>query len=40
MSKNQFIDNLLYHPSYGWKDNKGDLIIPSVKQLWRKPSAA
>src|ERR1700685_2645026 len=34
MSKNKFIDDLLYVPSYGWKDNNGDLIVPTSKQLW------
>jgi fatty-acid desaturase len=36
MSKNQFIDNLLYPPSYGWKDNNGNLITPTAKQLWNE----
>jgi sn-1 stearoyl-lipid 9-desaturase len=29
-----FIDNLLQTPSYGWKDENGNLIVPSTKQLW------
>src|SRR5689334_25314989 len=29
-----FIDNVLQMPSYGWKDENGDLIVPSTKQLW------
>ena len=29
-----FIDNLLQKPSYGWNDEKGNLIIPSSKELW------
>jgi sn-1 stearoyl-lipid 9-desaturase len=29
-----FIDNLLQAPSYGWKDENGNLIVPSTKQLW------
>jgi len=29
-----FIDNLLQKPSYGWKDEKGNLVIPTTKQLW------
>jgi hypothetical protein len=34
MAKNTFIDELLYVPSYGWKDKDGALIIPTSKQLW------
>jgi len=34
MAKNTFIDNLLQKPSYGWKNEKGVLSIPTVKQLW------
>jgi fatty-acid desaturase len=34
MSKNSFIDNVLQPPSYGWKDEKGNLVTPSTKQLW------
>jgi fatty-acid desaturase len=29
-----FIDNVLQVPSYGWKNEKGDLVIPSSKQLF------
>jgi fatty-acid desaturase len=29
-----FIDELLYTPSYGWKDKNDALVIPSSKQLW------
>ena len=29
-----FIDDVLQTPSYGWKDEKGDLIVPTVKQLF------
>lgn len=29
-----FIDNLLQSPSYGWKDERGNLIVPSSRQLW------
>ena len=28
------IDDLLYTPSYGWKDKFGALIVPTSKQLW------
>ena len=34
MTKQNFIDNLLQVPSYGWKDDKGNLIVPTTKQLW------
>src|ERR1700744_578936 len=34
MPKSNFIDDLLYAPSYGWKDDQGSLIIPTKKQLW------
>jgi len=36
MSKNMFIDELLYAPSYGWKNEKEELISPSTKQLWKE----
>ena len=39
MPKNTFIDDLLNPPSYGWKDKKGDLIIPSGKQLLREAAS-
>jgi fatty-acid desaturase len=31
-----FIDELLETPSYGWKDEKGNLVVPTTKQLWRE----
>jgi len=31
-----FIDQVLQAPSYGWVDNDGKLIVPSIKQLWRE----
>jgi sn-1 stearoyl-lipid 9-desaturase len=31
-----FIDNVLQQPSYGWKDQNGNLIKPSSKQLWKE----
>ena len=34
MAKNTFIDDLLYAPSYGWKDKDGILVTPSTRQLW------
>ena len=34
MVKGSFIDNLLYAPSYGWKDRNDELVIPTRKQLW------
>jgi stearoyl-CoA desaturase (delta-9 desaturase) len=34
MLKGSFIDNLLYAPSYGWKDQNDALVIPTNKQLW------
>jgi sn-1 stearoyl-lipid 9-desaturase len=30
-----FIDDLLEVPGYGWKDDKGELIRPTTKQLFR-----
>src|SRR5579884_599667 len=36
MAKNSFIDNLLYTPSYGWKDKSGDLVVPTKRQLWHE----
>src|SRR5213592_4495696 len=29
-----FIETLLQRPTYGWKDENGNLIIPSRKQMW------
>lgn len=34
MIKGSFIDNLLYAPSYGWKDQHDELVVPTSKQLW------
>ena len=34
MVKGNFIDDLLFTPSYGWKDENGALVVPSNKQLW------
>jgi fatty-acid desaturase len=36
MPRNPFIDNLLQTPSYGWQDEKGELIVPSQRALWRE----
>ncbi len=29
-----FIDDVLQVPSYGWQDEKGELVVPTVKQLY------
>ena len=29
-----FIDEILQQPSYGWKNEKGELIKPSLRQLY------
>ncbi len=29
-----FIDEVLQEPSYSWKDEKGNLVVPTTKQLW------
>lgn len=29
-----FIDCILQPPSYGWKNEKGELVVPTTKQLW------
>ncbi|HWA35023.1 MAG TPA: fatty acid desaturase [Cyclobacteriaceae bacterium] len=29
-----FIDRILHVPSYGWADQQGKLIVPTLKQLW------
>ncbi|KIC96225.1 fatty acid desaturase [Flavihumibacter solisilvae] len=29
-----FIDNILQKPSYGWKNEKGELVIPSTRELF------
>jgi len=34
MAKETFIDDLLYAPSYGWKDKNGSLTIPTKNMLW------
>ena len=31
-----FIDQILEKPSYGWADEKGELIVPTTKQLWNQ----
>ncbi|MFI5155515.1 MAG: fatty acid desaturase [Chitinophagales bacterium] len=31
-----FIDDVLQTPSYGWKNSKGELIIPTLKQLFKE----
>lgn len=31
-----FIDNVLQEPSYGWQDNKGELVVPTFRQLYRE----
>jgi stearoyl-CoA desaturase (delta-9 desaturase) len=31
-----FIDNVLQVPAYGWKNNRGELIVPTVKQLFKE----
>lgn len=31
-----FIDRILQEPSYGWKDEKGELVVPTLKQLYRE----
>src|SRR3982751_5894939 len=31
-----FIDYILEKPSYGWADEKGELIVPTTKQLWKQ----
>lgn len=30
----RFIDKVLQRPSYGWSDEKGDLIVPSIGRLY------
>lgn len=34
MAKNSFIDNLLQKPSYGWANDRDELIVPTRRQLW------
>ncbi|HSU27861.1 MAG TPA: fatty acid desaturase [Chitinophagaceae bacterium] len=31
-----FIDNVLQKPSYGWANERGELIVPSTRQLYRE----
>jgi sn-1 stearoyl-lipid 9-desaturase len=31
-----FIDSVLHTPSYGWKDEKGELVVPTTKQIFRE----
>ena len=31
-----FIDYILKEPSYRWADEKGELIVPTTKQLWKE----
>jgi stearoyl-CoA desaturase (delta-9 desaturase) len=31
-----FIDQILKEPSYGWKDENGDLVKPNIKQLFKE----
>ena len=31
-----FIDRVLQEPSYGWSDEKGELIKPTVKTLFKE----
>jgi stearoyl-CoA desaturase (delta-9 desaturase) len=31
-----FIDNVLQEPAYGWKNPEGELIKPSIKQLYKE----
>src|SRR5437868_9429400 len=31
-----FIDNILQTPSYGWKNEKDELIIPTKKELFKE----
>jgi fatty-acid desaturase len=31
-----FIDYVLQKPSYGWADEKGELVVPTVKQLYKE----
>jgi len=33
-SEDSFIDHVLQTPRYGWVDNAGNLIAPTLKQLW------
>ena len=31
-----FIDHILHRPSYGWQNEKGELVVPTKKQLFRE----
>src|SRR5258707_9029196 len=31
-----FIDHVLQQPSYGWANEKGELVVPSTGQLYRE----
>lgn len=31
-----FIDSVLQQPAYGWKNQEGELIVPTSSQLWRE----
>jgi stearoyl-CoA desaturase (delta-9 desaturase) len=30
------IDYILHKPSYGWQDEKGEVIVPTTKQLFKE----
>src|ERR1700733_10156136 len=34
MPSTPFIDQVLYTPSYGWKNDESALVVPTKKQLW------
>jgi len=34
-----FIETLLQKPTYGWKDEKGNLVVPSQKEIWSEAFA-
>jgi stearoyl-CoA desaturase (delta-9 desaturase) len=31
-----FIDIVLQEPSYKWRDEKGELVVPTTKQIWQE----
>ena len=31
-----FIDQILQRPSYGWKNDKGELVVPSNRTLFKE----
>ena len=31
-----FIDQVLHQPSYGWKDQNENLVVPTTKALWKE----